>query len=89
MLSGLLFCLSSILISFKCHMNVFSLLDDYITGRSSQLFSYKTVLQSWLMFAQKYVIADFLLINRSRVQAAILPCYYYLCASWLMQPDER
>lgn len=49
------------------------------------MFFFEARLQLWLMFAQKYVIADFLLINRSRAQAAILPCYYYLCACRLEQ----
>lgn len=59
--------------------------NSYITGGSSLLFFFEARLQAWLMFAQKYVIADFLLINRSRAQAAIFPCYYYLCACRLEQ----
>lgn len=59
--------------------------NSYITGGSSLLFFFEARLQPWLIFAQKYVIADFLLINRSRAQAAILPCYYYLCACRLEQ----
>lgn len=47
---------------------------------SSLLFLFKSGFQSWLVFAQKYVIADFLLINPSRVQAARRTYYYYLFA---------
>lgn len=41
------------------------------------------------MFAQKYVIVDFLLINPSRVEAARLAYYYYLLAPGLTQGVPR
>lgn len=43
----------------------------------SLLFLFQSRFQSWLMFAQKYVIADFLLINPSSTQTTSLArCYY-------------
>lgn len=70
---------------WECLTAVFSPHKSCTIGGSSLLFFFEARLQSWLMFAQKYVIVDFLLINRSRVQPAILLCYYYLCASGLVQ----
>lgn len=49
--------------------------NSYITGGSSLLFFFEARLQSWLMFAQKYVIADFLLINSSRAR---LPSFHVI-----------
>lgn len=77
--------LTLLLMLHECLTAVSSPHNSYITGGSSLLFFFEAKLQSWLMFAQKYVIVDFLLINRSRAQAAILPCYYYLCACRLEQ----
>lgn len=77
--------LTLLLMPHECLIAVSSPHNSYVTGGSSLLFFFEARLQSWLMFAQKYVIADFLLINRSRAQAAILPCYYYLCACRLEQ----
>lgn len=69
-LSSLLLCcwaiLTLLLMLHECLTAVSSPHNSYITGGSSLLFSFEARLQSWLMFAQKYVIADFLLINRSR-----------------------
>jgi len=47
---------------------------------SSLQFLFKSRFQSWLMFAQKYVIADFLLINPSSTQTTKLACCYYRSA---------
>lgn len=69
----------------ECLTVVFSPNSSYVPGGSSLFSFFRAELQSWLMFVQKYVIADFLLINRSRVQAASIPCYYHLCASRLVQ----
>lgn len=48
---------------------------------SSLLFLFKSRFQSWLMFAQKYVIADFLLINPPSTQTT-RPAHCYYLSAW-------